>query len=166
MVAHAGMKKLHRVAVGQTFVGGLVDLAHAAASDAADDAVRAAQQRTWLYTRRHCRPDSSGGREPVSTTRVDDRSDTRLTCRQIHTFQNGADSGEISRSASAVAHRRPGRGSSDRMNRVARELSAPPFGPRAPSIVQALGALAILAALNALACGPGAGAGSDRGSLG
>ena len=50
MIAHAGMEKLHGVAVGQAFVGGLVDLSHPAASDAAHDSVRAAQQRTWLYT--------------------------------------------------------------------------------------------------------------------
>ena len=53
MIAHARVEELHGVAVRQARVGRLVDLAHPAAADAAHDAVRAAQQRTWLYIGHH-----------------------------------------------------------------------------------------------------------------
>jgi hypothetical protein len=46
--------------MGETLVRRLVDLTHAAAADAPHDSVGAAEQRAWLYTRRHCRPDSNG----------------------------------------------------------------------------------------------------------
>src|SRR3954470_15306812 len=95
MLAHARMEELHGVTVGQAIVRGLVDLAHAAAADPTDDAIRPPDQRTWLYTGHHCRPDCNGVERQVSTKcarRVESRSSTYLWAKtHVHLAHPSAD---------------------------------------------------------------------------
>src|SRR3954463_15473548 len=89
MLADARVEELHGVTVGQAIVGGLIDLAHPAAADPADDAVRPPDQRTWLYTGHHCRPIVMGSNVRFQrSVRGALCLAATLTCGQKHTFMS------------------------------------------------------------------------------
>ena len=93
VIAHARVEELHRVPVCQARVGRLVDLTHAAAADPANDAVRASQQRTWLYIVGHgCQGILMGlpagiQRSPLMSQQVSPAS----PCMQKHTYRSDAE---------------------------------------------------------------------------
>src|SRR3954470_9563556 len=95
MLADARVEELHGLAVPRAIVVGLRDLPHPAAADPADDAVRPPDQRTWLYTGHHCRPDCNGVERQVSTkcaSCVESRSNTYLWAKtHVHVRPSSAD---------------------------------------------------------------------------
>src|SRR6059058_4927491 len=127
MLAHARVQELHGVTVRQAIVGGLIDLPHPAAADPADDAVRPPDQRTWLYTGHHWRPDCNGVERQVSTTcarRVESRSNTYVWAKTyVHVGRSSADY-RGQRSRRSLSGRRPPGGLAALMKPVARDLSA------------------------------------------